>query len=234
MRILVTNDDGYQAPGLKLLAECASQFGETTVVAPADEQSGISHRVSFERPIRLTKVESGWFHVDGTPADCVRAAISELGPFDLTLAGVNDGGNLGIDVFYSGTVAAARESAFFGVPAIALSQHRRGMHGEFEWNSCRNQVLSIIERFSRGSELRSPGTLINVNLPDRSHLKSADEDAESLIVVCDVDSNPLPPEFELVDGRLHSRMSYSNRPRVKGCDTDICMSGSISVSYLRW
>ena len=125
MKLLITNDDGFSAPGIQLLANVAAEFGQVTVVAPACQQSGISHRITFENPLNLVEKGTNAYSVDGTPADCVRVALSLWeGEFDCVLSGINDGANLGVDIYYSGTVAAAREATFFGLRSIAFSQYR--------------------------------------------------------------------------------------------------------------
>ena len=123
-RILLTNDDGWDAPGIAALEAVLSEFGEVVVVAPANPQSGISHQMTFEVPMALTQHSANHWHLSGTPADCARVGLSQLGlEFDWVFSGINNGGNLGIDFFISGTVAAAREATFFGARAIAISQH---------------------------------------------------------------------------------------------------------------
>ncbi len=122
-RILVTNDDGYDSEGLWALADRAQELGEVWVVAPAHESSAIAHAVTLTRPLRVKQVESRRFKVDGTPTDCVFVAVGELmaGRPDLVLSGVNRGGNLAVDVTYSGTVGAAFEGALRGIPSVAVS-----------------------------------------------------------------------------------------------------------------
>ncbi len=121
--ILVTNDDGIQAPGLQMLAEAVGPLGEVWVYAPDRQQSAVSHGVSLHRPLRVTEVQPQWFMVDGTPADCVMLAVRDLLPRRpaLVVSGVNPGANLGDDVTYSGTVAGAREGMLLGVPSFAVS-----------------------------------------------------------------------------------------------------------------
>ena len=126
MRILITNDDGVFAPGIRLLAEWAKTLGEVTVVAPKVEQSGMSHAIQFVHPIEIKKVELmegvTAYSMDSTPADCVRFGVIGLGEkFDLILSGINRGVNVGADLVYSGTVGAVFEAARLGVPAIAFS-----------------------------------------------------------------------------------------------------------------
>ena len=124
--ILVSNDDGYSAPGLHTLRRALATFADVVVCAPASEQSATSHSISLNRPLRLWEREPGVFTVDGTPADCVYVALHAAGRVlprtpDLVVSGLNHGLNLGNDVFYSGTVAAAREGALRGVRAMATS-----------------------------------------------------------------------------------------------------------------
>jgi 5'-nucleotidase len=123
MRVLCTNDDGEQAVGLRALVEAASALGEVWVVAPAQEQSATSHALTLHRPIGVHRVRPRAFRVEGTPTDCVLLAVHELldPKPDLVLSGVNHGHNLGEDVLYSGTVAAAVEATLLGIPAMAIS-----------------------------------------------------------------------------------------------------------------
>ena len=130
MRILVTNDDGWDAPGLAALKTLAGQIGDVYVLAPRDPHSYAGHRVTTDGPLVLTETGAREFTLSGTPADCVRVAIATLFPeIDWVLAGINRGGNLGADLFTSGTVAAAREAALLGRPAIAVSQVHPPGHG---------------------------------------------------------------------------------------------------------
>ena len=123
MRILVSNDDGYRAPGLAALAQAMAQLGEVTVVAPERNRSGASNSLTLDHPLRVQVGDNGYFYVDGTPTDCVHLAITGLLEQEpsLVVSGINAGANLGDDVLYSGTVAAAMEGRFLGLPAIAVS-----------------------------------------------------------------------------------------------------------------
>lgn len=124
-RILLTNDDGHESRGLAALARRAAKLGEVWVVAPSAEVSAISHAVSLRRPLRARRLRERWFAVDGTPADCVFLAVGELLPFrpDLLISGINCGGNVAVDVTYSGTVAAAFEGALRRIPSLAVSRN---------------------------------------------------------------------------------------------------------------
>ncbi len=124
MKIVVTNDDGYDQPGLAALVESVKALGEVWVVAPATPQSNVGHRVTMRKPIRVDCSDSHTFVVHATPADCTRLAVKQLVPdVDWVIAGINPGANLGSDVYQSGTVAAAREAAILGVRAMAVSQY---------------------------------------------------------------------------------------------------------------
>ena len=145
--ILITNDDGIDAPGLATLAAAASALANVVVVAPTQHLSGCSHQVTVDRPLTAARVRENWYAVNGTPVDCVRLALLQICPAATwVLSGVNDGGNLGIDVWMSGTVAAVREASFLGRRGIALSQYRRrgeqpvwsrtAAHTAGCWNTC--------------------------------------------------------------------------------------------------
>jgi 5'-nucleotidase len=127
MQILLTNDDGIFAPGLAAIYKVLIKIGDVTVVAPTDSRSGTSHSVTFAQPLVCNKVDINGlftgFSVDGSPADCVKLAVMQLhnGPIDLLVAGINNGANAGINIYYSGTVAAAMEGAFLKIPSVAMS-----------------------------------------------------------------------------------------------------------------
>lgn len=160
--ILVTNDDGVHAPGIHALAKALDGAGEIWTVAPDREASASSQSLTLKHPLRAEKVESRVLAVDGTPADCVNLAIVKLLPRRpaVVVSGINRGGNLGDDVFYSGTVGAAREATFFGVPAIAVSLAARA---DLDYGPAaafaRRLALLVLER---GLPER---TLLNVNVP---------------------------------------------------------------------
>jgi 5'-nucleotidase len=165
-RILVSNDDGIDAPGLKLLAKIArSLCPEVWVVAPEREQSGASHSLTLDRPLRVRRLGARRYAVDGTPTDCVLLAVKVLmrdrRP-TLMLSGVNAGANLGEDVTYSGTVAAAMEATLLDIPAIAFSQHYAD-RGKVPWATAGAHAPEVIRRLTA---LRWPrDTLLNVNFP---------------------------------------------------------------------
>jgi 5'-nucleotidase len=163
MRILVTNDDGYLAAGIQSLARAAQQLGDVMVVAPDREQSATSHSLTLHYPLRVRRASSEIQVVDGTPTDCVMLAVGELLEHrpDFVLSGINHGGNLGDDVLYSGTVAAAMEATILGIPAIAVS-HVGGDHDHIaDWSDVLSDLLRRL--MTRGDF--PPETLLNVNLP---------------------------------------------------------------------
>ncbi len=165
-RVLVTNDDGIHAPGLKLLEKLAKTFSnDVWVVAPETEQSATSHSLTLRRPLRERRLGPRRFSVDGTPTDCVLIAHHQImadHPPDLVLSGINDGGNLGEDVTYSGTVAATMEAALLGIPAIAFSQQRQA-NGVPRWKVAEKYLAGIVRRLAPIDWARD--MLVNVNFP---------------------------------------------------------------------
>jgi 5'-nucleotidase len=163
VNILVTNDDGILAPGLALLAEVCRAVGAVTVVAPDREQSGTSHSLTLHRPIRPMRRPDGAFQVDGTPTDCVMLALEALMPErpDFVFSGVNHGPNMGEDVLYSGTVAAAMEAVMLGVPGIAISF--AGNQPE-TMATYRDRLVDLVGRITSVPDFPQD-TLLNINLP---------------------------------------------------------------------
>jgi 5'-nucleotidase len=165
MRILVSNDDGIESPGIQALAEALQSLGEVFIVAPDREQSAASHAISLHRPLRLHRVRERQWAVDGTPTDCVYLAMNHILKDtlpEMVVSGINRGSNLADDVTYSGTVAAAMEGALFGVPAIAFSLATRTRKWDFAPAAAfaRKLVETVIARpLPRGA-------LLNVNIPD--------------------------------------------------------------------
>ncbi len=163
MRILVSNDDGYGAPGIRILAEALGRIAEVTVVAPDRDRSGASNSLTLDDPIRAEVMENGFIRVQGTPTDCVHLAITGLLDHepDMVVSGINAGANLGDDVLYSGTVAAAMEGRFLGRPAIAISVVS---HRPRHYETAAEVAVRLVERV-----LADPvpaDTILNVNVPD--------------------------------------------------------------------
>lgn len=163
MRILLSNDDGYFAPGLAALAEAVRQIAHIDVVAPERDRSGASNSLTLSRPLRMQRAASGFYYVDGTPTDCVHLAITGLlaQEPDMVIAGINHGANLGDDVIYSGTVAAAMEGRFLGLPAIAVSLV--GREGRY-FDTAARVALRLLEKLR--SHPLPTDTILNVNVPD--------------------------------------------------------------------
>jgi len=165
MRILCTNDDGYLAPGLRVLVRAAERLGSVAVVAPDREQSASSHALTMHQPLRAIRVDERTHCVPGTPTDCVAIALGALLPHrpDAVVSGINHGPNMGEDVLYSGTVAAAMEATVLGIPSVALSFVGR----DPERLAAYEDVVAHLLRQLLDRPDFPPETLFNVNLPDR-------------------------------------------------------------------
>ncbi len=165
MRILLANDDGYRARGLAELRKAVSDLGDVTVVAPDRNKSGASNSLTLDVPVRVGKVEPDLYFVTGTPTDCVHLASSGLFDFafDMVCSGINDGPNLGDDVLYSGTVAAAMEGRFMGLPAVAFSLNCHAGSGR-NFSSAARIARRIVQHMIATPP--GPNTLLNVNIPD--------------------------------------------------------------------
>ena len=163
MRILLSNDDGYFAPGLAALAGALARIAEITVVAPERDRSGSSNSLTLDRPLTVRQAPSGFRFVNGTPTDCVHLAVTGLLDFmpDMIVSGINDGANMGDDTIYSGTVAAATEGFLLGIPSIAISlAGSRAVHFE----TAAKVACGLVERFRNAAPADS--VLLNVNVPD--------------------------------------------------------------------
>jgi 5'-nucleotidase len=163
MRILLSNDDGYFAPGLAALAEALSPFGEVVVVAPERDRSGASNSLTLDRPLTVRKAANGFSYVNGTPTDCVHLAVTGLLERlpDMVVSGINEGANMGDDTIYSGTVAAATEGFLLGIPSFAVSlTSKSGRH----YATAARVAAQMVERF-RVDPIPQP-VLLNVNVPD--------------------------------------------------------------------
>ncbi len=163
MRILLSNDDGYFAPGLTCLADELSEIAEIIVVAPERDRSGSSNSLTLDRPLSLRKSHNGFYYVNGTPTDCVHLAVTgmlDVMP-DMIISGVNSGANMGDDTIYSGTVAAATEGFLLGIPSLAVSL--AGSSNENYLTAAR-VAADMVVRF-REKDIQSP-VLLNINVPD--------------------------------------------------------------------
>jgi len=166
-RILVTNDDGVHSEGIRVLADALRPLGDVTVVGPVQEASAIGHALTLRHPLRLERLRTGVYAVDGTPTDCVNVAIAHVmhGKPDLIVSGINKGWNLGDDVTYSGTVAGALEGALLGIPSIAVSTQNKDNQFEFE-PAARAAATIAAAVLARGMPRF---TLLNINVPFGPH-----------------------------------------------------------------
>jgi len=163
MRILLSNDDGYFAPGLNILAEHIAKIADITVVAPERNRSGASNSLTLDRPLSVRKAANGFFYVNGTPTDCVHIALTGLMDDmpDMVISGINDGANMGDDTIYSGTVAAATEGYLLDIPSIAVSMSQ---HNSTHFETAARVAVELVQHYQKVG-FKSP-TLLNVNVPD--------------------------------------------------------------------
>lgn len=163
MRILISNDDGYFAPGLACLAEHLSKLADVVVVAPERDRSGASNSLTLDRPLKLRRASNGFFYVNGTPTDCVHLAVTgmlDTQP-DMVISGINSGANMGDDTIYSGTVAAATEGFLLGIPSIAVSLVGKNLD---HYATAAQVTVQLVERFAQHNHPQP--WLLNVNVPD--------------------------------------------------------------------
>lgn len=200
--------------------------GKGVIVAPKDHLSGCGHQVTTTQAIHVQRRSDFEYAIAGTPADCVRIALTHLCPtVKFVLSGINAGGNLGADVYISGTVAAVREAAFHGVPGIAVSHYRKGKLN-VDWDVAARWTAGILaDLLNRTIE---PGTFWNVNLP---HLIPGDPDPE--VVFCEPSRQPLPVNYRVEGENFYYVGEYAKRDRTPGSDVDVCFSGKIAVTQLR-
>jgi 5'-nucleotidase len=226
MKLLLTNDDGIDAEGLQALWNAAKQLGDPYLIAPAGPQSGCSHAVTTHRGVKIEPRGERRFAIHGTPADCIRMGLHRLLPDAAwVLSGINHGGNLGADVYYSGTVAAVREGVLHGWPGIALS-HYRHKGREFDWERATRLVLPILRDLL--GRVPERGAFWNINLP---HLAKDEPDPDA--VSCPLDPTPLPLSYRHHEDEFHYDGDYFSRRREPGCDVDVCFGGKIAVTQIR-
>jgi 5'-nucleotidase len=235
MRFLLTNDDGPGVPGLAALQRAVADLGETVVVVPRDGIASRGHGVTRDAVLSIERTADRQYVVDGLPADCVRLAMTvlrdQVGSIDWVLAGINHGANLGVDVYYSGTVGAAREAAILGLPAVALSQYYRpGI--EPDWARAQRWAGSIVRQMVERSDAQA--VLWNVNFP----ALRADQKLKG-VAACPVSTDPAPVVYENVQpvGQSRSAVRYAGvyADRAAGNDTDVqrLFAGWITVTALR-
>jgi 5'-nucleotidase len=223
--LLLTNDDGVDAPGMHALRQAADGLGRYRVIAPSGPISGCGHQVTIHQPIEIVPRDDGTLAVRGSPADCVRLALHEFEPeVQWVLSGINAGGNLGADIYISGTVAAAREAAIRGVPAIAISHYiARGRL--IDWPRAAHWAGRVLRTLM--SQQCQPGTFWNVNLP---HPLPGSPEPE--IVVCPLDPSPLPLDYHLDGYTAIYTGEYQKRARRPGADVAVCFEGQIAATLI--
>lgn len=231
MIAILTNDDGIDAPGLAALeAAVRDRATRLIVVAPKHQHSGCGHRITTDRPLVMEQVGIDRYHVDGTPADCVRLALANPAatggqPIDWVLSGINEGGNLGVDIHHSGTVAAAREAAMHGIAAIAASHYRR-RDSIIDWQRAASWMADVMRHLLTDAPRLDAGEFWNVNLPH-----PVDEGASRPpIVPCGFDPSPLPIGYSQEAEGWWYRSRYQERARLPGHDVATCFGGQIAVS----
>ncbi|KJS33333.1 MAG: hypothetical protein VR64_00500 [Desulfatitalea sp. BRH_c12] len=224
MKFVLTNDDGYTAPGLAALIEVAGRLGQVIVVAPINAQSGVGHQVSMQTPLRVERsTQPNHYMVHGAPADCTRLALKEIASdADWVLSGINQGANLGSDVYQSGTVAAAREAAILGKKAIAVSQYI-APEWLVDWDAAVRYLSSVLPIVINAPLAR--GNFWNINLPS-----PITADSPIKWQYCPLDKNPHKYRFRK-DGDLYYYQGViHDRPRAARSDVDICFSGNVSIT----
>jgi len=226
MHVLLTNDDGIDAPGLAALERAFADKARITIAAPHEGYSGCGHQVTYRSDLQVEQVAERRFKVFGTPADCARVGLTALvQDVDVVLSGINEGGNMGVDVYMSGTVAAVREAVWLGTPGIAFSQYFR-VERERDWEKASQMALRAFDLIQR-QKTNDERAYWNVNLPD------VDTPVEELeLVDTFVEPNHMPIAYEHVEGSTYVlRTDYRNRKRTTGSDVEVCMgSGLISIS----
>ncbi|MBE9036064.1 5'/3'-nucleotidase SurE [aff. Roholtiella sp. LEGE 12411] len=225
MTLILTNDDGIDAPGIQALAKAVNDKN-AIIAAPKDHQSGCGHQVTTTHPINLHRRSDTEYAIAGTPADCVRIAITQISKdIKFVLSGINAGGNLGVDAYISGTVAAVREAAMHGIPGIAISHYRKAKLN-FDWDMAANLTAEVlVDLLKRPLEA---GSYWNVNLP---HLQQGEPSPE--VVFCKPCTKPLPINYRIDGENFYYVGEYSKRDRTPGSDVDVCFSGNIAVTQLR-
>ncbi|MEM9924764.1 MAG: 5'/3'-nucleotidase SurE [Cyanobacteria bacterium P01_D01_bin.50] len=228
MSLILTNDDGIDAPGIQALFKAVEKSkisSQVIIAAPQEQLSGCGHQVTTASPLTLQRRSDTAYAIAGTPADCVRLSITHICPeIKWVLSGINAGGNMGIDSYISGTVAAVREAAIHGIKAIAISQYKR-KGWEFNWdNSVKWTAKLLADLLNRPLP---PGNFWNINLP---HLSP--EEAEPEIVFCSPCNKPLPINYRTEGDKFYYVGEYAKRERTPGSDVDICLSGKIAVTQL--
>ncbi|NJN31313.1 MAG: 5'/3'-nucleotidase SurE [Synechococcales cyanobacterium RM1_1_8] len=228
MAFLLTNDDGIDAPGLAAL-ERILVGEETLTAAPRLPHSGCGHQTTTATPITLETLGDRRYAVQGTPADCTRLGLVHLAPaqpcaIDWVISGINAGGNLGVDAYLSGTVAAVREAAFQGLPGIAISQYL-GSRDPIDWKQTQAWAAQAIALLL--TQPPQPGQFWNVNLPWPQGPNHQPE-----LVFCQPSRDPLPVVYVQTGNQFQYSGRYGDRPAAPGSDVAACFGGAISITQL--
>ena len=223
MKFALTNDDGVDAPGLRTLETVCANIGSTVTVAPDLPQSGSGHRVTIQEPLRFQERGKNRYSVAGYPPDCARLALAHFASdADWLIAGINQGANLGVDTYMSGTAAAAREATIQGRPAIAISQYI-GKENELDWELTSSRTAMILAEIL--SKPVPEKAFWNINIPN------PDNDTVDLeVVYCRIDPSPHAITYDLEGDSFIYQDDYHARARRAGRDIDVCMGGRISVT----
>jgi len=226
LKIVLTNDDGIDAPGLDALVQCVRKLGRAIIVAPQYAQSGIAHRVTTRDPIGINRLGQNRHSVAGTPADCARIALKVIAPdASWLISGINAGANLGSDVYNSGTVAAAREAAILGYRAVAVSQYI-AKDQQVNWAITGYHAQRVLQMlFSRDP---GSGYFWNVNLPHPLRM-----DSEIAYQFCDLDTHPHKYVYRQTGAELFYDGTIHERPRDPGKDVAVCFDkGQIAITRI--
>ena len=226
--IVLTNDDGFDAPGIHALqAALKLAFPEqpSAIVAPDQHLSGCSHQLNRGGPITIDQRGDHAYAIGGTPADCTRVALSHLYPnAQWVLSGINAGGNMGADIYVSGTVAAVREATLLRVPGLAVSQYiHKGQ--PLDWAQTTERTTKVLSAFM--TTRLEPGTFWNVNLPHGEAV------VDPKIRVCRACTQPLPTAYVVENNTFRYVGRYCDRKRDPGADTETCLNGDISAVKIR-
>ena len=226
LKIVLTNDDGIDAPGLDALVQCLRKLGKAIIVAPQHAQSGIAHRVTTRDPIRINRLGQNRHSVDGTPADCARIALKVIAPdANWLISGINAGANLGSDVYNSGTVAAAREAAILGYRAVAVSQYI-AKDQQVDWAITGYHAQRVLQMLFG----RDPGSgyFWNVNLPHPLR-----KDSAIAYQFCGLDIHPHKYVYRQTGAELFYDGTIHERPRDPGKDVAVCFDkGRIAITRI--
>ncbi len=227
MKLLLTNDDGYDAEGLNALTKLIGKYGSTTVCAPLLPHSYAGHRVTTDRELILNKYQQDeeHYHLSGTPADCSRIALTHVCQnADWVISGINHGANLGVDVFTSGTVAAAREACILGYKAIAIS-HYICKGKKIDWDLATKRLAPALEQiFNYNSK---PSGYWNINLPHPDHQELCE------FINCPLDPNPLQIKYQQNNQIFRYSGDFASRAKTPHHDVEECLiNGKITGTFL--